>query len=270
MLSLPSECTWLPDPVVGALFAGDADRLLAALVHVEGNRKDLDLLAYGLIMSSPGGADLSFQVQSLARVLEIGGNPNAVHEQKCLLAWACTKSSIDLAKVLLQHGALVNEPNSTRTSPLVCAIEQENRPLVKLLLDHAANPNAIDDRGRPVAFHAMLGQRQRLLPDLRAAGADLNARGEHGESVVHAWVDAALHLQRGMIPRDDRTLLKLVRWGVDPSVADHEGITPQQLAAKRNAPVVAAALARAEAQFQAQVLAGQTQGARASAKRPRL
>src|SRR5690606_36024717 len=55
---------------------------------------------------------------------------------------------------------------------------------------------------------------------LAAAGADINARGENGQTAVHAAV------QKGWAP----VLEALAELGADLTVADDRGITPLQLA----------------------------------------
>jgi ankyrin repeat protein len=78
----------------------------------------------------------------LERLLKMGANPNLANDAKATaLMWAAT----DLAKtrVLLDHGADVNVVSADlRTALMVAAGRPGGAPVVKLLLDRGANPNA--------------------------------------------------------------------------------------------------------------------------------
>ncbi len=78
------------------------------------------------------------------------------------LLFAVRNAHIDAAKVLLEHGANVNDVAPDGTSALNMAVVNAYFELASVLLDHGANPNAPDPRGS--ALHT--------LAWLRKPGAD--------------------------------------------------------------------------------------------------
>ncbi len=61
---------------------------------------------------------------------------------------ACEGSSVDMARVLLQHGANPNVTGHHGVTPLMTAARNEKHALVSLLLDHGADRNLCDASGR--------------------------------------------------------------------------------------------------------------------------
>jgi ankyrin repeat protein len=80
-------------------------------------------------------------VAKLERLLKQGGDPNKRNDANATaLMWAAT--DLEKTRLLLNHGADINARSSDLRTPLMIAARRPgNTPVVKLLLDHGANPN---------------------------------------------------------------------------------------------------------------------------------
>ncbi|PTB40410.1 hypothetical protein M441DRAFT_101590, partial [Trichoderma asperellum CBS 433.97] len=63
------------------------------------------------------------------------------------LHFAICKENFTLVKLLLEHNADPNCPNEDGETPLYLATIRRNEPIVKLLLKKGANPNCADHYG---------------------------------------------------------------------------------------------------------------------------
>lgn len=267
--SLPSDIMEFPPALSKALFQGDLAAVRGMLPGMmetpspKGDTQDegdqprpIDVFAYCVVamnQGSPHSPPSDFQGQALSFALELGADPNYIHDYRSLLGEAAAKPGTALLEILLDHGACINDTGPS-VSGLATAIQQNDRATIEFLLDRGANPNAVDHQGDPVVFHALRGQRQRLLPLLQKAGADFSAVNKDGETIIHAWLASATALNKGMIARDERTLAKLVASGLDPAQPDANGLTPRQTALRRRNNKEALALAKMEAEFAARNL----------------
>lgn len=122
-------------------------------------------------------------------------NTRRPRDGRTALSFAAELGSVKMTKFLLDHGALVNIRQYTRTcadskgptfiggrTPLHWAADSgasTKGEIIKLLLDHGANPNAATSAGRPaLQFVCMQGdcKSARILLD---RGADVNFRSFH-------------------------------------------------------------------------------------------
>ncbi|HEV2702404.1 MAG TPA: ankyrin repeat domain-containing protein [Steroidobacteraceae bacterium] len=106
------------------------------------------------------------------------------------LDWATYRLDVGLVKLLLKHGANPNAMNSFGSSPLSEAVKAANFELVRMLLDagaHADQPNA--DGQTPLMLAAHVGA-VRIAGLLLRHGANVNAREQwRGQSAL-MWAAA--------------------------------------------------------------------------------
>lgn len=103
---------------------------------------------------------------------------------------ACEHNRLEVAKVLLEHGAApnvvitdVSEPDTG--TPLQAAILQGNILLVRLLLDYKADPNPLNASGRPPLATAVNRQNEAAVKELLARGADVNVSSSDKWTALH-------------------------------------------------------------------------------------
>lgn len=120
-----------------ALRAGD---MAAVQKYVDDDPKSLNLR--GPDGSTPFMyAVLYADTATVRQLLARGGDPNKRNDADATaLMWAAT--NLEKARLLVEHGAEVNaRSNDGRTSLLIAATQAGTAPIVKLLLEHGANPN---------------------------------------------------------------------------------------------------------------------------------
>lgn len=165
--------------VVEALRAGDRGPLMsadAALLNARGPEGSSPFMYAVLYADAP----------TLEALIAKGANPKAHNDANATaLIWAAT----DLAKtrVLLDHGADVNVmSDDARTALMIAATTEGHAPIVKLLLDHGANPNPTPAPGgmsSPLIQAATVGDAASMQM-LIAAGADVKASATQAVSMA--------------------------------------------------------------------------------------
>jgi len=159
-------------------------------------------------------------------------------------------SALDLMKVLLAHGADPNailktpalqrahtpgEPAlNTGTTPLMRAAKNGDAAAIRLLLEHGADPNAQQKNGTTAlmlaaglgrgtgAFTKDYATEAELLESVKvliAAGADVNAVDDSGETPLHFGAQAS-----------DDIVKYLAERGAKLNVKDKKGRTPVEMA----------------------------------------
>jgi RNA polymerase sigma factor (sigma-70 family) len=92
---------------------------------------------------------------------------------------------LELAKLLLDYGAILEARTSAGETPLHCAVAANDEPMVMLLLDAGADINASLANGRtPLRLAAIKGHVQ-IVDLLLQRGAAVHTRGANGLTPLH-------------------------------------------------------------------------------------
>lgn len=94
----------------------------------------------------------------LGVLLKHGAEPNArcsTGDTALNYAVTATRNSLEMTKLLLDHGADPDNAGRLSRAPLLAAVDKGNVEIVKLLLEFHANPNKPDIRGRSPMSLAM-------------------------------------------------------------------------------------------------------------------
>jgi len=79
------------------------------------------------------------------------------------LAAAAVKGSVALAKILLENKANPNLPDGGGITPLVYAVQFENKDMIALLLKHKAKTDLKDNDGHTAYDHAVFTKNQEII-----------------------------------------------------------------------------------------------------------
>ena len=88
--------------------------------------------------------------------------------EETALGWAALEGHLDTALVLIEAGANVNAGNHGNWTPLMSAAYYGHPEMVKLLLEHGANPRTRDYMGKTAADWAHGEHRQEIRAILKA------------------------------------------------------------------------------------------------------
>jgi uncharacterized protein len=125
-------------------------------------------------------------------MLQQGADPDFLdpNGRTPLLAAADQEYSAEKATLLLDHHASPNLPGANGDTPLMVAVDRYQSDIVKALLDHGADPKAVDRDGNSVLMRAAASknawqeERKPLVHLLLEKGADPAHRGPHGVTVL--------------------------------------------------------------------------------------
>lgn len=132
---------------------------------------------------------------------------------------------IAIAKKLIAHGAAVNQENTARQHSLAIAIQNGHKEMATLLIQSGADVRETAQPGqtpKPLAHQINRDSYLELLALLYAAGMDLNALNNYGQT--------ALHLITGDWQAAPDRVKALLDLGADPNVVDIFGQRPLDIA----------------------------------------
>ncbi|CAI0650922.1 unnamed protein product [Colletotrichum noveboracense] len=115
------------------------------------------------------------------------------------LLQAASKGRDNIVRLLLQHGADPNVADASRTTPLCQASENSHEQVVRVLLEFGeVNPNVTDPCGRTPLWHAANNGHELVVMALLEQGA----RPEKGDSAHGKPLDRAIHNGHDLVVRE--------------------------------------------------------------------
>jgi ankyrin repeat protein len=142
-----------------------------------------------------------------------------------------------VTKFFIKNGVDQNIKNKEGQTALHMACEWAVLPNIKLLLQHGADINCIDNDGRNSLFYALEGRQEKQLQIMRFLvdnGADFMARDIQGNTLLHELIYCVLS--------SPDIADFLVNLGVDPNIKNHVGHTAIDLAKEKSYLITSKAL----------------------------
>ena len=132
---------------------------------------------------------------------------------------ASREGFVELARILLKHGADIEAWDERERSPLALATSGGHAELIRVLLEHGANVNAQDWGGDTPLYRASWQGMPAVAQVLLRYGADVKTRNRRNETPLHrANVKAVAQI--------------LLEHGADANALDTENRTPLHLASE--------------------------------------
>jgi len=140
-------------PVFAQMQGSDADQFISAVQKRDGSTAMQLIADHPTIINlkdSKGDTPLLIAIGNDDRdwagfLLNKGADPNiSGRDGDTPLIEASKKGSDDVAEWLIGLGARIDEPNKAGETPLIIAVQQRDVRLVKLLLEHGADPDHTD------------------------------------------------------------------------------------------------------------------------------
>lgn len=164
------------------------------------------------------------------------------------LYWACLNGHLEVAKVLVAAGALVNCPNCMQATPLHAAVSNGHLQVVEFLVGKGADLNTADIFGRSPLIAAASGGHAKAVEYLLGRGADVKQVTVDGYTVMHVAAERGhVHVVRilfayGVPPLFSKSICSTDEEGLVPcpvflaAVNGHESIVREFLSRKRKCP----------------------------------
>ncbi len=142
---------------------------------------------------------------------------------------AAVQNSLEMAKLLIEHGANVSARNNDGISPMHSAAVQNSVEMAKLLIEHGANVSVRDNKGRRPIHSAAVQNSLEMAKLLIEHGANVSARNKQGGTPMHraAWENSV------------EVAKLLIEHGANVNARDKKGRTPMHRAAWENSVEVA-------------------------------
>ncbi|OGT68115.1 MAG: hypothetical protein A3I12_04500 [Gammaproteobacteria bacterium RIFCSPLOWO2_02_FULL_38_11] len=112
---------------------------------------------------------------NVSRLIQAGEEVNQMDEYGFTpLIETAIVNRIEIAKILLAHGAQINKADLTGRTPLHWAVDNANQALCELFLENKANSNAATLAGEPVMVNPLLRRQNEIRNLLMEYGASLS------------------------------------------------------------------------------------------------
>lgn len=141
---------------------------------------------------------------------------------------AAKAGNFEIVKLLIQRGANVNQADSIGRTPLIACAESDNVEMANLLLNSGADVNLTGDGGRTALMECANSSAFCVAKRLIELGANVNMIRDDGSTALHEAVFSACEDYQP--PSENRIIPLLIESGADPSLPDHAGLTPRDLA----------------------------------------
>ncbi|KAI0885990.1 uncharacterized protein GGS22DRAFT_179033 [Annulohypoxylon maeteangense] len=208
------------------------EKLLNGKANVEAQDKEGRSPLLFLASEKPGKG--KWTLETLKLLLSNGANLE-VKDQigRTPLLWAATNGNVELARVLLENYARLDVTNNRGRTALHLAAEgshkEQSEEMVRLLLDHEADPSAVSDGGWTPLHNAAQSGYAPIVALLLETGANVNAVLSNGMTPLH-W--AAFNGCEEVVQ------LILTRFDVNLSIKDSFNRTAMLCAAEKNHPEI--------------------------------
>jgi len=173
---------------------------------------DKDDLTAALKKAIPKYKSDGMDIAEITRLLDAGADPNGLYDdwlEQTFLIHAVQSNNVELARLLLDHGAPIDTFNKYGETALYCAIAEDNIDLANFLLKRGADPNRKCKSGETAL---MAADSENAINLLINSGANPNLQDNKGETA----------LMKSLKHEFIRLLLKS---GADPSIKDENGRT---------------------------------------------
>ncbi len=134
---------------------------------------------------------------------------------------ACAKGHLEMIRLLIEHGANVEMTNGHSWTPLLVAVDQDQVAVAKFFISQGANINAKYPNGRNALMKAAELGNEELVNLFIEKGADVNHTNSSG---ANALIDAA-------VAGHDKVVKLLIQGGAKLDRRDEEGWTALMKAA---------------------------------------
>jgi len=145
----------------------------------------LSICAHNL--SAQGIFDIARSGSSDALMVMLDGDPSIINEKNpegySPLILAAYYSNTPVVKALLSNGALVNEKSGYGTALMAATVKGKVK-IVKILLEHKADPNVVDTNGTTALLYATMFQHSEITALLLNHNADISLKDNRGNTAL--------------------------------------------------------------------------------------